>query len=279
MNATDNWYTVTELTPRSYSIFEAEDFGQFLVEGTERSVLVDAGTGVGDLASVAADLVDTPVTLVLTHTHWDHIGAASQFDDVLVHPVELSEGGRVCIDSISNEFVQRPTQFANRHVAAGGSLPDGLDPDDHAIEPFDAAPISLDDGVYLGDRTLDVVPFPGHSPGHFGLLDPATGVLYGGDVIHMEKNLYVMFEDSDLADYIESMERLRDLRDDGAFDVLVTSHNDPMAGADLTLVDNLLSGLREIAAGEREFEVVETDWGEARSYEVGPSTVMTKTDI
>jgi glyoxylase-like metal-dependent hydrolase (beta-lactamase superfamily II) len=279
VNATDDWYTVTELAPGSYSIFEAEDYGQFLVEGTERSVLVDAGTGVGDLGSVVSDLVDTPVTLVLTHTHWDHIGAAAQFDDVLVSPIELPADGCVRIDSLSTEFVQRPTQFTNRHVADGGSLPDGLDPDDHAVEPVDASPLPPDEGVDLGERTLEVIPFPGHSPGHFGLLDPATNILYGGDVVHMEKNLYVMFEDSNLEDYIESMERLRDLRDEGALDVLVTSHNDPMSGVDLSLIDDLLSGLREIAADEREYEVVGTDWGEARSYEIGPSTIVTKTDI
>jgi hypothetical protein len=88
-----------------------------------------------------------------------------------------------------------------------------------------------------------------------------------------------MFEDSDLEDYIESMERLRDLRDEGALDVLVTSHNDPMSGVDLSLIDDLLSGLREIAADEREYEVVGTDWGEARSYEIGPLTIVTETDI
>lgn len=33
----------------------------------------------------------------------------------------------------------------------------------------------------------------------------------------------------------------------------------------------------EIAAGERDYEIVETDWGTARSYRVGPSTVLTKT--
>ena len=279
MNATDDWYTVTELASGSYSIFEAEDYGQFLIEGTERSVLVDAGTGVGDLGSVVSDLVDTPVTLVLTHTHWDHIGAAAQFDDVFVSPIELPADGRVRIDSLSTEFVQRPTQFTNHHVANGGSLPDGLSPDDHAVEPVEASPLPPDEGVDLGDRTLEVIPFPGHSPGHFGLLDPATNTLYGGDVIHMEKNLYVMFEDSNLEDYIESMERLRDLRDEEALDVLVTSHNDPMSGVDLSLIDDLLSGLREIAADEREYEVVGTDWGEARSYEIGPSTIMTKTGI
>ena len=279
MNTTDEWYEVTRLTENSYRITEADDYGMFLVEGADRAVLVDAGAGVGDLHALVTDLVDTPVTLVLTHTHWDHIGEAGQFDDVLVSPLELPPAGRVRIDSLSEEFVHRPTQFTNRWVDAGNELPGGLDPDEHAIEPTNASPLPADGRIDLGDRSLEVIEFPGHSPGHVGLLDPATDTLYGGDVIHFERNLYIMFEDCDLEAYVDSMARLKDLRDEGAFEVLATSHNEPLSVDDLGIVDDLLEGLREIAAGEREYEVVETDWGEARSYEIGDSEVLTKTTI
>lgn len=279
MNATDDWYDVTRLSVNSYSIDEADGYGSFLVQGPERSIVVDAGTGVGDLHALVSELVETPVTLVLTHTHWDHIGAASQFDDVLVGSAELPDDGRIAIDSLTDEFNHRPTQFTTRWVEDGNELPDGLGPDDHVVEPFDASAIPVESGLDLGDRTLEVIPLPGHSPGHLGLLDPVTDVLYGGDIIHFEKNLYIMFEDCDLEAYVESMTRLQKLRDEGAFDTLATSHNDPMNGDDLSLIDDLRAGLREIAAGEREYEVVETDWGEARSYQIGPSEIMTKTDI
>jgi glyoxylase-like metal-dependent hydrolase (beta-lactamase superfamily II) len=279
MNATDDWYDVSRLTDRSYRITEGGKYGSFLVEGEDRSVLIDAGAGIGDLRGLVSELVDGPVTLVLTHTHWDHIGAAAQFDDVLVSPVELPADGCVAIDSLSEEFTHRPTEFANRWVEDGNELPDGVDPDEHSVEPFEASAIPMDAGVDLGDRTLDVYPLPGHSPGHVGLCDPGTEVLYGGDVVHYGLGLYVMFEDCDLEDYVGSFERLRDLRDDGAFDVLATSHNEPLSGEELSVIDDLLEGLREILAGEREYETVETDWGEARSYRIGPSEVLTRTDI
>lgn len=279
MNRTDDWYDVSALTERSYSIDEGGGYGSFLVEGDDRSVLIDAGTGVGDLHGLVTELVDTPVTLVLTHTHWDHIGAAAQFDDVLVHPAELPPDGRVTIDSLTDEFTHRPTQFATRWVADGNELPDGLDPDDHSVAPVDAEPLHVEERIDLGDRSLAVHPLPGHSPGHVGLRDPEHDVLYGGDVIHFDRNLYIMFDDCDLEAYVESMTGLRDLRDDGAFELLATSHNEPLSGDDLALVDDLVEGLREIAADEREYEVVETDWGEARSYQVGPSEILTKTTI
>jgi glyoxylase-like metal-dependent hydrolase (beta-lactamase superfamily II) len=279
MNATDDWYDVTRLTDRSYRIDEGGDYGMFLIEGEERSILVDAAAGVGDLYGLVTALVETPITLVLTHTHWDHIGAASQFDDVRVSPAELPSDGRVTLDSLTDEFLERPARFVERWLDHGYELPDGVDPEAYEIEPADATALSVDEPIDLGDRTLEVVPLPGHSPGQIGLLDPATETLYGGDVIHYEYNLYIMFEDCDLDAYIESLERVRMLRDDGAFETLATSHNDPLSGDELTIVDDLLEGLREIAAGEREYEVVETDYGPARSYQIGRSKVLTATEL
>ena len=276
MNPTDEWYDVRQLTDRSYRITEAERYGAFLLEGNERSVLVDAGIGVGDLYALASDLVGTPITLVLTHTHWDHIGAASQFDDVRVSPAELPADGRVGIDSISGEFVDRPTQFSERWLEGDNGFPDGVDPETYAIDPFDAAALPADGSIDLGDRSLETVPLPGHSPGHVGFLDPATDTLYGGDVLHYGCGLYLHFEDCDLEACMDSLARVRTLHEADAFETLATSHNEPLSGGELSIVEELLEGLQGIAAGEREYEIVETDWGTARSYRIAGAEVLTR---
>ena len=279
MNRTDDWYEVTRLGERGYSIDEAEKYGSFLIAGDERSVLVDAGIGVGDLRELVTGLVDTPITVVLTHTHWDHIGAAAQFDDVLVSPRELPADGRVAIDSLSEEFVDRPATFVDRWLADGGTVPDEFEPETYAVDPAPASAVPMADGIDLGDRTLDVYPLPGHSPGHLGLLDREAGVFYGGDIVHIDRGVYLMFEDCDFDEYVQSVAELLDLRDAGAFDTLATSHNEALSGDDLSILDTLYGGLREIADGERDYSVVETDWGEARSYRIGDSDVLTKTTL
>ena len=279
MNAAEGWYDVTRLTDRSYRITEADRYGAFLIEGTERSVLVDAGIGVGDLPGVVSELVETPIALALTHTHWDHIGAAAGFDDVRVSSAELPSDGRIALDSLTDEFLERPAQFVDRWLGAGNDFPDGFDPDGYAIEPADATELPADGTIDLGDRALEVVPLPGHSPGHVGLLDPATETLYGGDVVHFDRGLYVHFEDCDIDAYVDSLRRVRNLRESGAFGTLATSHNEPISGDDLSLIDDLLAGLEEIRAGERTPEPVETDWGAANSYRIGDSQVLTATDV
>jgi glyoxylase-like metal-dependent hydrolase (beta-lactamase superfamily II) len=279
MDAADGWYDVTRLTDRSYRITEADRYGAFLIEGASRSVLVDAGIGVGDLPGLVSRLVGTPVTLVLTHTHWDHIGAAADFEDVRVAPAELPSDGRIAIDSLSDEFTDRPARFTDRWLDAGKDFPDGVDPNEYAIEPADATALSVGGTVDLGDRTLEVVPLPGHSPGHIGLLDPTTGTLYGGDVIHRDRGLYVHFQDCDIDAYVGSVGRVRELRESGRFETLATSHNDPLSGGDLSLVDDLFEGLEGIRAGERTPETVDTDWGPAHSYRVGDSEILTTTEV
>lgn len=277
MNASDDWYNVSQLTDKSYRIHEAQMYGMYLIEGTEQSILIDTGVGVGNLRSLVTELVDTPITVALTHTHWDHIGAADQFENVLVSSTELPEDRQVAIDSLTDEFTHRPKEFAHRWTAEN-RFPDNKSPENYTIQPFKASFVPIEDGISLGDRSLEVYPLPGHSPGHLGFLDPKTNIFYGGDIIHSGRGLSILFEDCSINDYIESLTILKNLYEAGAFDTLVTSHNEPLTGADLSLINELLVALRKIAAGDLEYEIVETTWGRARSYQVGSSKIITKMD-
>lgn len=70
----------------------------------------------------------------------------------------------------------------------------------------------LEDGsiVDLGDRRFEVVHLPGHSPGSIGLFEPATGVFFSGDAIY-DGEIFDQLDHSNIADYIRTMERLREL--------------------------------------------------------------------
>jgi glyoxylase-like metal-dependent hydrolase (beta-lactamase superfamily II) len=77
-----------------------------------------------------------------------------------------------------------------------------MPPQPHLIEEGDV----LD----LGDRRFEVLHLPGHSPGGIGLWEAATGILFSGDTVY-DGPLLDTFEDADIAAYIRSMKRLRDL--------------------------------------------------------------------
>ena len=51
--------------------------------------MIDTGVGISSLRTFARDFLDKPVTAVATHVHSDHIGSRHEFDDCIVHPLEM----------------------------------------------------------------------------------------------------------------------------------------------------------------------------------------------
>ncbi|MFB6107582.1 MAG: MBL fold metallo-hydrolase [Haloplanus sp.] len=277
MNATDDWYEVEQLTDHSWRIAEGVLFGTYLIEGEDRALLIDAGGGAGDLRAMVESLVDVPVTLLLSHSHWDHVGSAHQFDDVRVHPVERTPDGGV--NGITKGFGYGPADWIADWREAGRAFPDDFDPDSFEIPPITGVE-AIEPGttVDLGGRTLELVHVPGHSPGQLAALDREDGVLYGGDVLHNGHGLYIHFEGCDAADYLDTLANLRELRDAGAFDTLYVSHAAPVAGEDLSLLDEYYEALRAILAGEREGERVDDNPPTVR-HEVAGNDVLVKPGV
>ena len=46
----------------------------YLVEGTDKAVLIDAGTNIKNLDRIVAAITKKPIILVATHVHGDHTG-------------------------------------------------------------------------------------------------------------------------------------------------------------------------------------------------------------
>jgi glyoxylase-like metal-dependent hydrolase (beta-lactamase superfamily II) len=282
MNATDDWFDVTRYGDSITILEDTEEVRIVLVEGDERAVVVDAGRGIGDLRGMVESLTDLPHELVVTHWHWDHIGAASQFDSVRIHPAEMTPDGRVTIDAVTDEFADRPRTFVEGWQAAEKALPEGFDADTFEVEPVPAdrvQPLSPGEIVDLGDRRLEVVHIPGHTPGQIALLDRAAGVLFGADVIHLAQGLKLHFETGDVAAAQGTFADLTALWEAGAFDTLLTCHNPPMAGEELELLRRYRDGLAEVLSDDRSFQVVDTGRTEARQYTIAGNEVLTKPDV
>ena len=69
-----------------YEIDEFDCASIFVIVGTERALVLDTGTGIGDLRWVIENrITDKPYDVVLSHNHGDHTGGAGFFDTVWVH--------------------------------------------------------------------------------------------------------------------------------------------------------------------------------------------------
>ena len=74
---TQGWYEVIEFAPGTYQISEAARWNMFLLVGEEKALSLDGGIGVGSVRRLCESITDLPVEHVLTHTHWDHVGAVA----------------------------------------------------------------------------------------------------------------------------------------------------------------------------------------------------------
>lgn len=201
-----DWFDVQPVAPGVFAIAEphhAEHVVSFLIDGDERAILLDTGMGIGDLAAVARGLTMRPISVVNSHSHWDHIGANWRFDDIAIHRAEahwlpLGVPHEELAPWFGPESLTLPP-------------PPSFDRATFAIPPSHATRL-LDGGerIDLGNRRLDILHAPGHSPGGIVLLDEANGLLFTTDVAYPGP-LYAFSEEADGPAYLQSMQTLAGL--------------------------------------------------------------------
>lgn len=89
--ASSRWYadyfTIEDIDARTFAIGEPLYYQQnysYLIAGTERAILFDAGPGYRDIRAVAESLTDLPITFIPSHFHYDHVGNRITFEHVAV---------------------------------------------------------------------------------------------------------------------------------------------------------------------------------------------------
>lgn len=82
-------YEVRKIAEGVWAINEFDMDYAYVVEGERRSLLIDAGTGTGDLRGLVESLTGLPYDVVCTHGHVDHCGGIGQFSKVYMHPADV----------------------------------------------------------------------------------------------------------------------------------------------------------------------------------------------
>ena len=167
---------VSEIAAKTYVINEFGLNAMFLIEGSDRALVLDTGSGFCDFKEILRDLTKKPYLVALTHGHVDHAGGAGQFDRLYLHPAdwEMAKGiapeERLSYGEAVRGVMGDPNTFAY-----------GKD----TLRVWDAFPelLPIQDGQTfdLGDRTISVVHTPGHTPGSCCFIDPKTRILFSGD--------------------------------------------------------------------------------------------------
>ncbi|MGI8482849.1 MAG: MBL fold metallo-hydrolase [Thermomicrobiales bacterium] len=234
-----DWFDIREAEHGTFIIeepFHVEKVKSYLIVGSDRAILLDTGMGIADIRTEVETLTDKPIVVVNSHAHWDHVGGNHLFGEILIHPAEADD----LAEGFPNARMRRwflPDQLT-------GPLPEGVTADTVSFPGSTATGLVVEGQILdLGDRVLEVMHCPGHSPGGIVLVDRANGVLFSTDVAYGGA-LYV-YATEDLAIYQRSLARLAALAPD--LRICYPCHNEsPMSPE---LLPRMADGLAEIVSG------------------------------
>ena len=152
--------------------------------GAAEAVVVDPGADAAHLRLELARMGAVCAAILITHGHYDHLGAVADLAEGTGAPVSMPEGERMLLEQYRD---YAPAQFPGRaytpdHVLQGG-------------ETVSAAGIDF-----------EVVAIPGHSPAH--LAYHADGCLFSGDLLFAGSIGRVDLPGGDYATILESLARV-----------------------------------------------------------------------
>ena len=230
-------HKIIEIAPGTWRIEEWIGMAgvySYLLAGETKAALIYCGFVLIPLREIVEGLTDKPVTLLLTHGHYDHVGATDSF------------AGAAYMDPADAE-TYRGNAALMGPGGAGAALPLPETPAE-ALRP-----LADGDRFDLGGRTLRVVSAPGHTRGCVCFLEEGTGRMYTGDTACRGDVLMMFPTSTPLEDYAATLRRLIALRDAGEIAATWPSHHQTPVGPDI--FDEFLEATEGILSGEMKGEV------------------------
>lgn len=189
----DDHFVVQDLGAGTFAIGEPRYYQQnyaYLIIGTKRALMFDSGSGTRDIGKVVRSLTRLPVTVMVSHLHFDHFGGIGAFDRVAM--IDLPQ---------TRADVSDGRLRPGRYEYLG--FWDGRSPPSTQVTEWVAPGAVID----LGGRSLTVLSTPGHTPSSAALYDAANHRLFIGDYVY-PTTLYAFLPGASLSAYRRTAERL-----------------------------------------------------------------------
>lgn len=206
-------------------IIEEDGVRCFLIEGDDRCALIDTGMNIKNIKEVIGDLTDKPVIVLNTHADRDHVGGNAMFLEAYVSVHEIACYRKNNKDTKLNALYHG-------------------------------------DVIDLGNRKLEVIDIPGHTPGSIGFYDERESILISGDPIQKNGRVFMFGEHRDLETYVHGLERLNRRKED--FKEIWPSHGDlPL---DSSSIEACLNDVKDLLEGKLEYSEEERFGNRVRAY-------------
>ena len=203
----------------------------YLLEGTEKALLIDTGWGAGNLREFVEKLTDKPILVINTHYHPDHAAGNGEFESVMVAANYEKDAHSMGSQELVFDISKLPHPDYEKVIVREG---DQIDLGGRIIEVMDVKPAHCYSSLFLFDRT--------------------NGYFFTGDDLEAAQvNLFNITDKPDLettemvlknarANYVRIKEMLPEIK------MLLPNHNGfPIAKS---YVDELIELIDHIYAGD-----------------------------
>jgi glyoxylase-like metal-dependent hydrolase (beta-lactamase superfamily II) len=265
---TQDWFQVYKVLPDVYVFYEPYQYEEAistLLLGEEEAVLIDTGCGIGDIRSAVEEITEQPITVLNTHAHNDHVAQNYLFEEIamLDHPW-------------SHEAQRGLPNSEMAHLIADGmlwkDLPENFDPNNYVVPRFKVTKWLKDgDKIDLGNRTLEVIHTPGHTPDSICLLDREDKLFFTGDMFYTG-GIYTYLYGGDITTFVNSYLRMLDYYYE--YEFLMPSHNEPLV--EKAILKDAFKAVVDIAEGRGNYREG-TDRGILiRKYDYNRFSIITR---
>lgn len=207
----------------------------YVVEGSEKAVLIDTGSGFGDLKNAVEEISHKPLTVLLTHGHVDHAMGSGQFENLYMSKVD------------EYIYLQHGEEAFRKEGILHSPLAESFEEADYIPTISFSKYSDLEEGnvFSLGEISVEIFACPGHTKGSMVMLIPEERILITGDACN---NATFMFEDysTSIVEYKRNLEILLG-KVKGKYDRVLTSHHGGEVGADV--IESVIEVCQDIIDG------------------------------
>ncbi len=196
-----NWFSVTQLQKNVYALAEFshwEEVISYLIVDKTQAFLIDTGMGYKSIRTCVAEITNLPVTVLLTHSHWDHIGGINEFKEIIVFNNAFEIHNLKCgFSSNTIEELNKIELFSN-----------GFIPKKYTVAGTDSIKVVEDNAIIPSDSfSVQVIHTPGHTPGSVCFYVSELNAIFTGDTLYPGP-IYLQLKESNVPDYIKSIKKL-----------------------------------------------------------------------
>jgi glyoxylase-like metal-dependent hydrolase (beta-lactamase superfamily II) len=135
--------------------------------GSKEAILFDSGTGENkkeSITEVTRSLTKLPISLLLSHFHFDHIGNISDFNIIGIPEIQLLKN-RISVDSLI-DLTHDETLTKSTVTLKISKL------------------FTIEKDIDLGNRKIKILPTPGHTRESISIIDNENRFIFTGDLIY-----------------------------------------------------------------------------------------------